>query len=57
MTLAMHEQDGLLGATRDLPTNPVFTDQKRKLGVFSSNCSGGVIMSAGLGGAIFGFLE
>jgi hypothetical protein len=32
MTLAMHEQDGLLGATRDLPTNPVFTDQKRKAG-------------------------
>ena len=45
MTLAMHEQDGLLGATKDLRTNPVFNDQKLKLGVFSSNCGGGVIMS------------
>ena len=45
MTLAMHEQDGLLGATKDLHTNPVFNDQKLKLGVFSANCSGGVIMS------------
>jgi hypothetical protein len=45
MTLAMHEQDGLLGATKDLRTSPVFNDQKLKLGVFSSNCSGGVIMS------------
>jgi dimethylsulfone monooxygenase len=45
MTLAAHEQDGLLGATRDLHRHPVFNDQKLKLGVFSSNCSGGVIMS------------
>ena len=45
MTLAMHEQDGLLGATRDLRENPVFNDQKLKLGVFCANCSGGVIMS------------
>ncbi len=45
MTLAMHEQDGLLGATKDLRENPVFNDQKLKLGVFSANCSGGVIMS------------
>jgi alkanesulfonate monooxygenase SsuD/methylene tetrahydromethanopterin reductase-like flavin-dependent oxidoreductase (luciferase family) len=45
MTLAMHEQDGLLGATKDLRENPVFNDQKLKLGIFSANCSGGVIMS------------
>jgi FMNH2-dependent dimethyl sulfone monooxygenase len=45
MTLAAHEQDGLLGATQDLHRHPVFNDQKLKLGVFSSNCSGGVIMS------------
>ena len=45
MTLPMHEQDGLLGATKDLHENPVFNDQKMKLGIFSSNCSGGVIMS------------
>jgi dimethylsulfone monooxygenase len=56
MTLAMHEQHGLLG-DEGPAYEPVFTDQKRKLGIFSSNCSGGVIMSAGLGGAIFGFLE
>lgn len=31
MTLAMHEQDGLLGATEDLHENPVFNDQKLKL--------------------------
>jgi len=37
MTLAMHEQDGLLGATKDLRQNPVFNDQKLKLGVFSAN--------------------
>ncbi|HEX5813675.1 MAG TPA: hypothetical protein VFY38_16325, partial [Pseudonocardia sp.] len=45
MTLAMHEQDGLLGGTKDLRENPVFNDQKLKLGIFSANCSGGVIMS------------
>ena len=37
MTLAMHEQDGLLVATKDLRQNPVFNDQKLKLGVFSAN--------------------
>jgi dimethylsulfone monooxygenase len=45
MTLAMHEADGLLGQTKDLRENPVFNDQKLKLGIFSANCSGGVIMS------------
>lgn len=45
MTLPMHEADGLLGKYRSVGENPVFNDQKMKLGVFSSNCSGGVIMS------------
>jgi len=45
VTLAAHEADGLLGQTKDLRENPVFNDQKLKLGIFSSNCSGGVIMS------------
>ncbi|QJY50944.1 LLM class flavin-dependent oxidoreductase [Pseudonocardia broussonetiae] len=41
----MHLEDGLLGHTKPLTANPVFNDQKLKLGIFSSNCSGGVIMS------------
>ena len=45
MTLAAHRADGLLGATKPLVENPVFNDQELKLGVFSSNCSGGMIMS------------
>lgn len=45
MTLAAHEADGLLGADKPLTDNPVFNDQELKLGVFSSNCSGGMIMS------------
>ncbi len=45
MTLPMHQADGLLGKYRSVRENPVFNDQKLKLGVFSSNCSGGVIMS------------
>jgi FMNH2-dependent dimethyl sulfone monooxygenase len=45
VTLAVHEAEGLLGQTKSLRENPVFNDQKLKLGVFSSNCSGGVIMS------------
>jgi dimethylsulfone monooxygenase len=45
MTLAAHEADNLLGQTKNLNDNPVLNDQKLKLGVFSSNCSGGVIMS------------
>lgn len=45
MTYPMHEADGLLGKYKSVKDNPVFNDQKLKLGVFSSNCSGGVIMS------------
>ncbi len=45
MTLPMHEADGLLGKYRSVRENPVFNDQKMKLGIFSANCSGGVIMS------------
>lgn len=45
MTYPMHLEDGLLGKTKSVKENPVFNDQKLKLGVFSSNCSGGVIMS------------
>lgn len=45
MTLAAHEADGLLGGDVPLKDNPVFGDQPLKLGVFSSNCSGGMIMS------------
>jgi alkanesulfonate monooxygenase SsuD/methylene tetrahydromethanopterin reductase-like flavin-dependent oxidoreductase (luciferase family) len=41
----MHLEDGLLGKNRSVKDNPVFNDQKLKLGIFSSNCSGGVIMS------------
>lgn len=45
MTLPMHQADGLLGKYKSVRENPVFNDQKMKLGVFSANCSGGVIMS------------
>jgi dimethylsulfone monooxygenase len=45
VTLPMHEADGLLGKYRSVKDNPVFNDQKMKLGIFSANCSGGVIMS------------
>lgn len=45
MTLAAHRAEGLLGKTRNLRDTPLFGEQKLKLGVFSSNCSGGVIMS------------
>lgn len=45
MTYPMHLEDGLLGKNRSVKDNPVFNDQKLKLGIFSSNCSGGVIMS------------
>jgi alkanesulfonate monooxygenase SsuD/methylene tetrahydromethanopterin reductase-like flavin-dependent oxidoreductase (luciferase family) len=41
----MHEADGLLGHYKSVKDNPVFNDQKLKLGIFSANCSGGVIMS------------
>lgn len=45
MTLSAHEADGLLGGTKPTSEHPVFNDQPMKLGVFSSNCSGGMIMS------------
>jgi dimethylsulfone monooxygenase len=45
VTQLMHEADGLLGKTKPLQKSPLFNDQKMKLGIFSSNCSGGVIMS------------
>lgn len=45
MTLSAHRADGLLGKTKSLRDSPLFNDQKLKLGIFSSNCSGGVIMS------------
>jgi alkanesulfonate monooxygenase SsuD/methylene tetrahydromethanopterin reductase-like flavin-dependent oxidoreductase (luciferase family) len=45
VTLAAHEADGLLGATQPTSAHPVFNDQPMKLGIFSSNCSGGMIMS------------
>lgn len=45
MTLPMHQEDGLLGKYKPLSSHPVFNDQPFKLGIFSSNCSGGVIMS------------
>jgi alkanesulfonate monooxygenase SsuD/methylene tetrahydromethanopterin reductase-like flavin-dependent oxidoreductase (luciferase family) len=41
----MHEADGLLGHDKSVKENPVFNDQKLKLGIFAANCSGGVIMS------------
>ncbi|MEU6375418.1 LLM class flavin-dependent oxidoreductase [Streptomyces sp. NPDC046909] len=41
----MHEAEGLLGKTKSIRENPLFNDQKFKLGVFSANCSGGLIMS------------
>jgi alkanesulfonate monooxygenase SsuD/methylene tetrahydromethanopterin reductase-like flavin-dependent oxidoreductase (luciferase family) len=41
----MHKDDNLLGHTKSVKDNPVFNDQKLKLGIFSANCSGGVIMS------------
>lgn len=45
MTQAAHEKDGLLGGTKALAQNPVFNDQELKLGIFSSNGSGGMIIS------------
>jgi alkanesulfonate monooxygenase SsuD/methylene tetrahydromethanopterin reductase-like flavin-dependent oxidoreductase (luciferase family) len=45
VTLTAHRADGLLGKTKSVHQHPVFGDQKFKLGIFSSNCSGGVIMS------------
>jgi alkanesulfonate monooxygenase SsuD/methylene tetrahydromethanopterin reductase-like flavin-dependent oxidoreductase (luciferase family) len=45
MTLAAHQQDGLLGKTRRTTDSILFNDQKMKLGVFSSNCSGGIVMT------------
>ncbi|MCU1626072.1 MAG: Monooxygenase [Pseudonocardia sp.] len=45
MTYPMHKADDLLGHHKSVKDNPVFNDQKLKLGIFSANCSGGVIMS------------
>jgi FMNH2-dependent dimethyl sulfone monooxygenase len=45
VTYPMHEADSLLGKYKSVRQNRVFNDQKLKLGIFSSNCSGGVIMS------------
>lgn len=45
MTHPVHEAEGLLGKTKNLKENPLFNDQKFKLGVFSANCSGGLVMS------------
>ena len=45
MTYPAHRADGLLGHTKQLSATAPMNDQKLKLGVFSSNCSGGVIMS------------
>lgn len=45
MTFPMHKADNLLGHHKSVQENPVFNDQKLKLGVFAPNCSGGVIMS------------
>ena len=45
MTYPMHETDGLLGHDKPVNENPVFSDQKLKLGIFAANCSGGVVMS------------
>ncbi|MCD2185735.1 LLM class flavin-dependent oxidoreductase [Actinomycetospora soli] len=45
MTYPAHVRDGLLGHTKRTTDNPVFSDQPFKLGVFSLNCSGGMIMS------------
>jgi FMNH2-dependent dimethyl sulfone monooxygenase len=45
VTYPMHEADGLLGHDKSVKENPVFNDQKLKLGIFAANCSGGVIMS------------
>ncbi|MEV1291966.1 LLM class flavin-dependent oxidoreductase [Pseudonocardia sp. NPDC049635] len=45
MTYTMHEADGLLGHYKSVNDNPVFNDQKLKLGIFAANCSGGVVMS------------
>ncbi|GEL23734.1 luciferase [Pseudonocardia sulfidoxydans NBRC 16205] len=45
MTLAAHEQDNLLGKTRPTRESRMFNDQKMKLGIFSANCSGGIVMS------------
>jgi alkanesulfonate monooxygenase SsuD/methylene tetrahydromethanopterin reductase-like flavin-dependent oxidoreductase (luciferase family) len=45
MTLAVHRAEDLLGKTKSLYDTPLFNDQKLKLGIFSANCSGGVIMS------------
>jgi FMNH2-dependent dimethyl sulfone monooxygenase len=45
VTYPMHEADGLLGHDKSVKENPVFNDQKLKLGIFAANCSGGVVMS------------
>ncbi|MEU6701276.1 LLM class flavin-dependent oxidoreductase [Pseudonocardia sp. NPDC046786] len=45
MTYPMHETDSLLGHDKPVNENPVFSDQKLKLGIFAANCSGGVVMS------------
>lgn len=45
MTYPAHVADGLLGHYKSFTDNPVFNEQKFKLGVFAPNCSGGVIMS------------
>jgi FMNH2-dependent dimethyl sulfone monooxygenase len=45
VTYPMHKADDLLGHHKSVKDNPVFNDQKLKLGIFSANCSGGVIMS------------
>ncbi len=34
VTLPMHEADGLLGKYKSVRENPVFNDQKMKLGIF-----------------------
>jgi len=41
----VHRAEDLLGKTKSLYDTPLFNDQKLKLGIFSANCSGGVIMS------------
>lgn len=45
MTLTAHRADSLLGKTKSVRESPLFNDQKLKLGIFSSNVSGGMVMS------------
>ncbi|GAA1830464.1 LLM class flavin-dependent oxidoreductase [Pseudonocardia ailaonensis] len=45
MTYPAHVTDGLLGHTKRVDQNPVFGDNRFKLGVFAPNVSGGMIMS------------